>query len=406
MQQGPAADDQWVHLNVGGRKLSTTRDTLTRREPQSVLARMFGGELALAAAAKDDRGRHLLDRCPDVFAMVLSYLRTGLVERGELEKRKEMLLEEAQFWGLNGLTALLQQPQPDFPDRGSFVRFALAGCVRQEAWVGVRFCGLDLSSLVLEGTGPFLRCDFRGCNLSGCRAEKVLFSGSNFEGARFDGATLSSAAFNSCNMADCSFVNAVMTHGIFQRAQMPRCSFVGAKLEHAHLQDALLQGCNFAGADLGSTHFGESDCRGATIPWGSLGPSPFFRGVWVTEVEYAAISRPDKEQLKLRVIAVEESGSMRELKQLVRSADFVAFVLSSDTPRIMGGIAEAYSAEAVQLLETVASRYSHRAVNVVGNSQLIDDLFQLTQTRSWPKIFFRGEFLGGLEALKAKLPNL
>ena len=394
----------WVHLNVGGRVLVTTRDTLTRREPDSVLARMFGGSSALAAAATDEQGRFLLDRSPDVFEAVLTYLRSGMLDRGDLERRRELLAEEAHFWDLPGLLALLAQQQPDFPDRGSFVRFSLVGSFRQEAWVGVRFNGLDLSSLVLEGMGPFLRCDFSRCNLSGCRAEKVLFSGSTFDGAVFDHAALSGAAFNACSMPDCSFQNAVMTHAIFQRAQMPRCNFAGAKLEHAHLQDALLRDCSFVKADLNSTHFGESDCRGAVIPWAELGQAPFFRGVWVTEAEYAAITRPDKEGLRLRVIAAEESESVRELKQMLRATDFVAFVLGQDT--FMAGAAELYCAEAVAIIEKLSGRFSRNIVNVIGKSQLLDDLFLVTGTRSWPKIFFRGEFVGGVEALKARLPTL
>jgi uncharacterized protein YjbI with pentapeptide repeats/glutaredoxin-related protein len=384
--------------------VSTTRDTLTRREPDSVLARMFGGATHLPAAAVDQEGRYLLDRSPEAFAAVLTYLRCGKLDRDDVERRRELLLEEAHYWNLPGLLSLLSQQQPDFPDRGSFVRFSLAGTFRQEAWVGVRFNGLDLSSLVLEGMGPFLRCDFSNCNLSNCRAEKVLFSGSVFDGATIDNAALSGAAFNACSMPDCSFRGAVMTHGIFQRAQMPRCNFAGAKLEHAHMQDAVLRGCNFAKADLSSTHFGESDCRGAVIPWSELGQAPFFRGVWVTEAEYAAIARPDKEALKLRVIAVEESESMRELRQMVRVTDFVAFVLGQDT--FMAGAAELYCAEALAIIEKLSVRFSHTTVDVIGKSQLLDDLFLLTGTRSWPKIFFRGEFVGGLEALKARLPTL
>lgn len=91
--------------------------------------------------------------------------------------------------------------------------------------------------------------------------------------------------------------------------------FNGAKLENAHLQDANLRDCDFSSADLTSAHFGESDCRGAIIPWKIVGENPFFRGVWVTEKEFAVIPRADKESLRLRVIAEAESASMKLLRE-------------------------------------------------------------------------------------------
>ncbi len=72
----------------------------------------------------------------------------------------------------------------------------------------------------------------------------------------------------------------------------------------------------------------------------------------------------------------------------------------------MAGTAEQYCAEALAIIERLAGRFSRNVVDVIGKQQLLDDLFLLTGTRSWPKIFFRGEFVGGLEALKARLPTL
>lgn len=43
-----------VDLNVGGIRFTTTIDTLTR-EPESMLARMFGGELAPCEQDRDGR---------------------------------------------------------------------------------------------------------------------------------------------------------------------------------------------------------------------------------------------------------------------------------------------------------------------------------------------------------------
>eukprot|EP00899_Mesostigma_viride_P011502 jgi/Mesvir1/20352/Mv19938-RA.1 len=64
-----------ISLNVGGKLFQTTKTTLASH-PESLLAAMFvsGGELV-----KDSTGAVFLDRDGDVFALVLSFLRTGVL---------------------------------------------------------------------------------------------------------------------------------------------------------------------------------------------------------------------------------------------------------------------------------------------------------------------------------------
>ena len=37
-------DKDWITLNIGGVRVTTTKDTLTNKEPDSMLARMFSQE--------------------------------------------------------------------------------------------------------------------------------------------------------------------------------------------------------------------------------------------------------------------------------------------------------------------------------------------------------------------------
>jgi len=83
---------QWgkvVFLNVGGRHFDVSLSTLTQQHPHSMLAVMFSGRHEVVKEARDDRV--FIDRDPDAFKHVLSFLRLGekwvLPEDGFLVKR-------------------------------------------------------------------------------------------------------------------------------------------------------------------------------------------------------------------------------------------------------------------------------------------------------------------------------
>ncbi|KAF2346588.1 Pentapeptide repeat [Trinorchestia longiramus] len=70
--------DDWIQLNVGGELFVTSRATLILEEPDSMLAKMFGGHHPhLSPASLDPQGRYIIDRSPRYFAPLLNYLRTG-----------------------------------------------------------------------------------------------------------------------------------------------------------------------------------------------------------------------------------------------------------------------------------------------------------------------------------------
>ncbi|XP_036087562.1 SH3KBP1-binding protein 1 isoform X2 [Rousettus aegyptiacus] len=91
-----------IHLNVGGKRFSTSRQTLTWI-PDSFFSSLLSGRIS---TLKDETGAIFIDRDPTIFAPILNFLRTK-----ELDLRGvhgSSLLHEAQFYGLTPLVRRLQ----------------------------------------------------------------------------------------------------------------------------------------------------------------------------------------------------------------------------------------------------------------------------------------------------------
>ncbi|CAL4176138.1 unnamed protein product, partial [Meganyctiphanes norvegica] len=73
-----AVSNDWVTINVGGRLFATTRATLTTKEPNSMLAKMFSHEFSnLHPSCRDANGAYLIDRSYSYFEPLINYLRCG-----------------------------------------------------------------------------------------------------------------------------------------------------------------------------------------------------------------------------------------------------------------------------------------------------------------------------------------
>ena len=87
----------------------TTKRTLLS-EPDSMLAKMFSGELA--PGAKDEQGAYMIDRTPDYFKPILNYLRTReLVIDPKISK--DGVLAEARYFGIQGLVDQIEKIAED-----------------------------------------------------------------------------------------------------------------------------------------------------------------------------------------------------------------------------------------------------------------------------------------------------
>eukprot|EP00088_Acartia_fossae_P062006 TRINITY_DN7462_c0_g1_i9.p1 TRINITY_DN7462_c0_g1~~TRINITY_DN7462_c0_g1_i9.p1 ORF type:complete len:166 (-),score=32.07 TRINITY_DN7462_c0_g1_i9:341-838(-) len=97
-----------IVLNVGGTRFETTRATLVS-QPDSMLAKMFDPDSPLVPAKpKDDA--YFLDRDPETFKVILSFLRSGQISKS-CHNISDLLLHEAQFFQLPGLEAKIQEIQ-------------------------------------------------------------------------------------------------------------------------------------------------------------------------------------------------------------------------------------------------------------------------------------------------------
>ena len=88
-----------VRLNVGGRLFATSRETLTKSA--AYFDPFLAGRLPHAT---DDSGALFIDRSPELFRIILQYMRASTVPpQSVLRTLKHDLLAECQFFGLPNL---------------------------------------------------------------------------------------------------------------------------------------------------------------------------------------------------------------------------------------------------------------------------------------------------------------
>lgn len=98
--------EDWITLNVGGRCFTTSKSTLTAKEPNSMLARMFSD--LFTPSNIDAKGAYLIDRSPTYFEPILNYLRNGQLIY-DTNVNPEGILEEAKFFGVDSIVPMLEQ---------------------------------------------------------------------------------------------------------------------------------------------------------------------------------------------------------------------------------------------------------------------------------------------------------
>nr|XP_026695962.1 BTB/POZ domain-containing protein KCTD3 [Ciona intestinalis] len=90
-----------VHLNVGGTRFSTSRETLGWI-PDSFFTSLLSGRIS---SYKDEQGAIFIDRDPEIFRIILSFLRTKEVDLHHVDIPS--LKREAEFFGLTPLISRL-----------------------------------------------------------------------------------------------------------------------------------------------------------------------------------------------------------------------------------------------------------------------------------------------------------
>nr|AAH84083.1 LOC494998 protein [Xenopus laevis] len=91
-----------IHLNVGGKRFSTSRQTLTWAS-ESFFSSLLSGRIP---TLKDETGAIFIDRDPTVFSPILNFLRTKELDTRGI--KSSVLLHEAEFYGITPLVRRLQ----------------------------------------------------------------------------------------------------------------------------------------------------------------------------------------------------------------------------------------------------------------------------------------------------------
>lgn len=97
----PLYSSDIIHLNVGGTRFSTSRQTLTWI-PDSFFTALLSGRIS---SLRDETGAIFIDRDPKVFGVILNYLRTKDIDLSVVDIR--ILRHEAEYYGIAPLVKRL-----------------------------------------------------------------------------------------------------------------------------------------------------------------------------------------------------------------------------------------------------------------------------------------------------------
>ncbi|XP_057340893.1 BTB/POZ domain-containing protein KCTD9 [Microplitis mediator] len=283
----------WVTLNVGGKLFTTTRSTLTQKEPMSMLARMFmekddSDEFRIPPSKQDSNGAFLIDRSSAYFEPILNYLRHGQLIL-DTNISAAGVLEEARFYGIEGIISTLEEmvavdseknKGTDALTRRDVLKAIMSTPATSELrFQGVNLSGADLSRLDLRNIN-FKYANLRGCNLvganlSGCCLERADLSFANLENAQLVCvkmlcANLEAANLHSCNFEDPGGLSANMEGVNLKGANLEGSNMAAVNLRVATLKNAILKNCDLrsailAGADLESCDLSGSDLHEANL---------------------------------------------------------------------------------------------------------------------------------------------
>lgn len=252
MADFPRSFSSQVHLSIGGKKYTTTIDTLTQREPDSMLAAMFSGRHSVSH--DQDTGVVFLDRDGKHFRHILNWLRDGAICTLTVPEY-EQLLKEAEYYQIVGLVdhinkVLFRNKEQEMAE-AELTRTDVIKCIQDDKakFRGVNLSGLDLSKL-----------DLSYVDFSYARVRNTFFSRANLQSSKFRDAEAEGAIFHNAILRECEFTGAKL-----RGALLP-----AANLQSANLQDACLIGCSFFGADLRSAHLQGADLTNANLEGANL----------------------------------------------------------------------------------------------------------------------------------------
>jgi hypothetical protein len=168
-----------VNLNVGGQHFSTTLSTLSVKGENfftALLSQRFDSQ-------KDKKGRFFIDRSPDLFVVILDFLRTGkLTLRGMDE---ESVRAEALFYGI-------EIPRPNTAPSAALHK------TKEMAWISVtiQFDGGQKTNICYVYSAFASRAKADNNSITNWAGVTELFSVAAKEGWKVDSLTTERPASN------------------------------------------------------------------------------------------------------------------------------------------------------------------------------------------------------------------
>ncbi|GJM93746.1 hypothetical protein PR202_ga10331 [Eleusine coracana subsp. coracana] len=209
----PCCDcDTGVRDDAGGKKYATTVETLTQREPDSMLAAMFSGRHTLPH--EPTTGMVFVDRDGKHFRHVLNWLRDGAIPVMS-ESKYQQLLREAEYY------QLLDLSEVDFSYACiKNTDFSCANLYKAKFGEPSNLERHYLFLCILL----FFKLDFQTANLAGA----------NLKGANLEAANLKGAKLYGTNLQDANLQRAYL-----REVDLRGTLLTGAKLGGANLLGAI-----------------------------------------------------------------------------------------------------------------------------------------------------------------------
>lgn len=203
--------DEVVILNVGGKKFTTSLQTL-RAEPESMLGVMFSGR---HPCKKQDDGSIFIDRDGTHFRIILNYLRGNISSIQQLPDDNITLSDlssESQYYQLKGLLKIIESMEKE---ETTFTQSNLMEPVGKEKTAIIQ---TDIDNSFSQD-GDVFHSTTTDLSFANCKLDNLTFENIDFN---------HSMDLSNCSLVNTKFSNCFFADGIhcsFDRADVYNCTF-------------------------------------------------------------------------------------------------------------------------------------------------------------------------------------
>ncbi|XP_076918434.1 uncharacterized protein LOC143578848 [Bidens hawaiensis] len=395
-----------IRISVGGHEFCTTVDTLTQREPQSMVAAMFSGRHMVY---KDPETGHVfVDRDGLHFRHILNWLRDGVAPNLSDSEYSE-LLREAEYYQLLGLVDKINEVLTKKEDEqvdSEFTRGEIIRCVQSSRrnFRGVNLSGLDLSKLDLSNMDLIYAC-LKNVNFSRAYLYQTAFQDADAEKAIFDNARMCRCNLTGANLRGARMVGANLQLAKLQGKYIVSFNLLSADLQYANLEIADLKNvnleeANLEGANLKGAKMNNANLKGANLQYATL-QNAVSGHEFVTTVDTVTNREPES------MLAAMFSGRQTVNKDPEKGCVFVNGLSELERLELLQLLQEAKYYQLLGLVDKITENLSNVGLdyaclkNVNFSSAILGIKFQ--GSREFIGANLRGAHMSGANLRHAKL---